>query len=185
MKLGAALLLCALAVTARAAPPQPQGYRMDRYREAVPDGLDGARTLHTAELARFITLAHPVLIDVLPAPPVPPDARPGLPRLPLPQRGIPGTIWLPDTGRGALAPGMEARFRQRLAALLGGHPDKPVVFYCLSQCWMSWNAARRALSYSITNVVWYPDGVDGWQAAGLPTAEITPDADFRAVTPKD
>ncbi|MEA1648849.1 hypothetical protein UAJ10_07440 [Nitrospirillum sp. BR 11164] len=38
---------------------------------------------------------------------------------------------------------------------------------------MSWNATKRAAGYGYTNVAWYPDGVDGWRAAGLPLATAT------------
>ena len=129
--------------------------------------------MHTAELARLIGSRHPLLVDVLPAPQPPADPRPGLPRMPLQHRDIPGSVWLPDTGRGALDPSTDARFRSRLRAATEGDTSRPIVFYCLSQCWMSWNAAKRALSYGYTQVVWYPDGADGWQAAGLPTAPAT------------
>ena len=50
-----------------------------------------------------------------------------------------------------------------------------LVFYCLRSCWMSWNAARRALAIGYTNVVWYPDGTDGWEDALLPLADSTPE----------
>jgi rhodanese-related sulfurtransferase len=39
---------------------------------------------------------------------------------------------------------------------------------------MSWNAAKRAVSWGYTDVLWYPDGTDGWQEAGLPLAEARP-----------
>jgi hypothetical protein len=40
---------------------------------------------------------------------------------------------------------------------------------------MSWNAAKRVLSYGYPNVVWYPEGTDGWQRANLPVADSQPD----------
>ena len=43
--------------------------------------------------------------------------------------------------------------------------------YCQADCWMSWNAAKRLLSYGYSNVAWYPEGTDGWERAGLPIAE--------------
>ena len=54
---------------------------------------------------------------------------------------------------------------------------------------MSWNAAKRALENGYRNVVWYPEGTDGWQAAGLPlaVAEPVPMPDFveiEAATPR-
>ncbi len=147
---------------------------MDHYRGEVPDTLQGARVVHTTELARLIATAHPVLVDVLPAPAPPVDARPGLPRMPMVHRDIAGSVWLADIGRGALAPSVEARLRARLSALTGGRLAAPLVFYCLRQCWMSWNAARRAVLLGYTQVFWYPDGVDGWQEAGLPMAIAQP-----------
>ena len=46
-------------------------------------------------------------------------------------------------------------------------PQRLLVIYCQADCWMSWNAAKRALSYGYPNVAWYPDGTDGWERAGL------------------
>ena len=39
---------------------------------------------------------------------------------------------------------------------------------------MSWNAAKRALSLGYPRIAWYPDGTDGWIAAGLPVEPIKP-----------
>ena len=54
-----------------------------------------------------------------------------------------------------------------LAKLTGGDKNRPVVFYCDANCWMSWNAAKRALvELGYTSVYWYPEGVQGWQKVG-------------------
>jgi PQQ-dependent catabolism-associated CXXCW motif protein len=172
--IGCALAAGLYAVAASAAVPEPSGLRMDHYRAPVPDTLQGAVVMHTADLARLLAATPPLLIDVLPAPSPPPDSRPGLPRLPIPHRDIPGSVWWPDVGRGALTQAAEARFKQRLATVAGAPPGPPIVIYCLSQCWMSWNAAKRAVGYGYTHVIWYPDGADGWQAAGLQTAPAQP-----------
>ncbi len=50
-----------------------------------------------------------------------------------------------------------------------------VILYCLANCWMSWNAAKRALSLGYSNVAWYREGTDGWSGAGLPLEEATPE----------
>ena len=50
----------------------------------------------------------------------------------------------------------------------GGNHDRMLVFYCLANCWMSWNAAKRAIALGYTHVAWYPDGTDGWAADHLP-----------------
>ena len=167
-------LLLLHALPSHAQVPEPAQFRMDHYRGDVPATLHGAAVLHTDALAALLAKEHPVVIDVLPAATPPPDARPGLPRMMPPHRAIPGSIWLPDVGRGALNPETELRFRARLASLTGGHFDAKLVFTCLSQCWMSWNAAKRAVGYGYTGVIWYPDGVDGWAAAGHPTVVSTP-----------
>jgi PQQ-dependent catabolism-associated CXXCW motif protein len=91
-----------------------------------------------------------------------------------PRSDIPGSLWLPDTGYGELAPVMLDYFRRGLDKALGGRP-RPLVFYCLADCWMSWNAAKRALALGYTNVAWYPGGSDGWAAAGLPIEKRTPE----------
>lgn len=79
-----------------------------------------------------------------------------------------------NVGYGVLAPAVEDYFKRNLEKLTGGDKSKAVVFYCLRDCWMSWNAAKRALTYGYTNVNWYPDGTDGWQEIGLPVTEVKP-----------
>ena len=55
----------------------------------------------------------------------------------------------------------------RLDEVTGGDKAKPVVFYCLSQmCWLSYNAAMRAVEAGYTNVLWYRGGIESWKAAG-------------------
>jgi PQQ-dependent catabolism-associated CXXCW motif protein len=88
---------------------------------------------------------------------------------------IPGSIWLPDTGYGMLAAATEDYLRDGLIRASGGNYAKLLVIYCLADCWMSWNAAKRALSYGYSNIAWYPEGTDGWQRADLPVADSQPD----------
>ena len=50
------------------------------------------------------------------------------------------------------------------------------MFYCARNCWMSWNAARRAVvELGYTSVYWYPDGPDGWREAGHELAQAVPE----------
>ena len=91
-----------------------------------------------------------------------------------PRRNIPGSLWLANVGYGALTPKLERYFRDNLDAATQGHRDRAVIFYCLADCWMSWNAARRAVRWGYRNVYWYRDGTDGWSDAGLPTAVAEP-----------
>jgi len=53
--------------------------------------------------------------------------------------------------------------------------DRALVFFCEPQCWMSWNAALRAVEYGYTAVHYFPDGVQGWADEGLPVAEVEPE----------
>src|SRR5262249_48316346 len=91
-----------------------------------------------------------------------------------PRSNIPGSIWLPDTGYGELALVTESYFRAGLERATGSDRNRLVVIYCLRDCWMSWNAAKRALALGYRNVAWYPDGTDGWQEAELPLESATP-----------
>jgi PQQ-dependent catabolism-associated CXXCW motif protein len=89
---------------------------------------------------------------------------------------IPGSIWLPDTGYGAIAAVTERYLHKGLERITNGDRAKWLVFYCLANCWMSWNAAKRALAMGYRNVAWYPEGTDGWQASGLPLQPAKPAA---------
>ena len=61
-----------------------------------------------------------------------------------------------------------------------------LVIYCQENCWMSWNAAKRVLSYGYPNVAWYPEGTEGWERANLPVAEAQPEprADEERASPR-
>ena len=80
---------------------------------------------------------------------------------------IPGAVWLPNVGFGELAPETEAYFRAGLARATGSDLHRPIVIFCMRDCWMSWNAAKRALGFGYTGVHWFPDGTDGWTESGI------------------
>jgi len=149
-------------------PPEPQSYRMEDYRAPTPATLKGARVLTTDEARELWQSAAAAFVDVLPQAPRPANLGPEVVWRDKPRFDIPGSLWLPDTGYGALAPVMESYFRAGLRKATRDDQSRAIVFYCLSNCWMSWNAARRAAAYGYPNVDWYPAGTDGWSAAGLP-----------------
>ena len=155
-------------------PPEPEGYRTDDYRSPTPTTVAGGSVLDTETARELWASGEAVWIDVLPAP----RRSAALPAstlwMPLPHRDIPGSVWLPDIGRGALSPDLDLYFREHLEALTKGRRDAPLVFYCLAECWMSWNAAKRAAAWGYARVHWYPEGIDGWEAAQLPVAEAEP-----------
>ncbi|HYE50013.1 MAG TPA: quinoprotein dehydrogenase-associated putative ABC transporter substrate-binding protein [Azospirillaceae bacterium] len=144
------------------APPEPAGYRMGDYRSPVPATLAGASVLATPDVAALVDKGgDALLLDVLPADAPRPEGRTeGW--IPRPHETIPGAVWLPEVGHGELSPAREAYFRQSLERLTGGDRAKRLVVFCKRDCWMSWNAAKRALEWGYTDVSWYPDGVDGW-----------------------
>ena len=185
---GAPARLCAVAVLAMAllapeagaqeAPPEPEGYRMEAYRAPVPETLAGARVLSTEEArALWEEGGAAVFVDVLPRAPRPEGLAEGTLWRPPPREDIPGSVWLPDTGFGALSPEAADYLARGLRGASGGDPAALLVFYCKAECWMSWNAAKRAMEeMGHEAVAWYPDGTDGWAAAGLPLEPREPEA---------
>ncbi len=161
-----------LSVSAPAASPPvaaPEGYRMTDYRAPTPAGVPGAVTVDTARARALVAAGEAVPVNVMK---LDRSTLPGAPWIvarTAPQ--IPGGVWLPNVGLGALTPELEGYFRSNLEALTGGDRGRGVLFYCLADCWMSWNAAKRAGAMGYTRVYWYRDGIDGWAEAGLPTTE--------------
>ncbi len=143
----------------------PTDYRTDNYRAPVPATLTGARVLTTTEAEAIWRASAGVFIDVLPRAPKPANLPAGTVWRDKPRLNIPGSLWLPDTGYGRLAAATEDYLRHGLARASGGDKAALLVIYCLADCWMSWNAAKRVLSYGYANVAWYPDGTDGWERA--------------------
>jgi len=161
-------------LVAHAQPPEPKGYRMDDYRAPTPATVAGGVVLDTDAAHQLWASGAAVWIDVLPAPRRPENLPASALWMPLAHRDIPGGLWLPDVGRGALSPELEGYFRDHLATATKFRKDAAIVFYCLADCWMSWNAAKRAASWGYTQVYWYRNGTDGWEAAKLPMQTAEP-----------
>ena len=153
---------------------EPSGYRLEDLRAPVPATITGGRTVTTREVEAMAKQGRAVLVDVMFRAPRPAGLEEGTLWRPRPRRNIPGSTWLVNTGFGALSEEAERYLRDGLARLTSGDQARPLVFYCLSDCWMSWNAAKRAISYGYRDVNWYPDGTDGWREAGLPTEASEP-----------
>jgi len=154
--------------------PEPSGYRMDQYRAPIPATLSGGTVLETAGVQKLLKLPGTILIDVLPAQKRPDNLPANTLWIPKARFNIPGSVWLPDVGRGALSESTEAYYRHNLERLTDADRSRRIVIYCLAECWMSWNAAKRAIEYGYSSVYWYPGGTDHWTAAGLPTEESQP-----------
>jgi PQQ-dependent catabolism-associated CXXCW motif protein len=154
---------------------EPDQYRIEDYRAPVPATLAGARVLTTAEAEVIWRDKTGAFIDVLPRPPKPPNLPAGTVWRDKPRFDITGSIWLSDTGYGKLATDTEAYLKAGLARASGGRFDALLVIYCEANCWMSWNAAKRAVSYGYSNIAWFPEGTDGWARANLPLVEAQPE----------
>jgi PQQ-dependent catabolism-associated CXXCW motif protein len=155
--------------------PEPHGYWQGPIHGPVPATIAGGTVLDTAALVRLLAGGGVVLLDVAEAARRPAGLPAGTLWLPPPHRDIPGSVWIPDVGRGVISPRFAAWFQARLAALTAGNRDRRVVVYCHPNCWMSWNAAKRAIDDGYRAVFWYPDGIEAWERAGHPTAVAKPE----------
>ena len=161
--------------TATAPAPEPTGFWTGPINSAVPATLAGGKVINSAhQLQSLLQVPATVIVDVSNAPRRPDNLATGAPWLPLPHQAIPGSLWIPGAGLGEISPAMADFFRRQLAAATQNDATRQVIIYCHRTCWLSWNAAKRAIDYGYRNVYWYRDGIEGWQAAHLPTAVIEP-----------
>jgi PQQ-dependent catabolism-associated CXXCW motif protein len=144
------------------------GYRLTAYRAAAPAAIEGGKLINVDALEILIEKEKPLLIDVM-------YFDHGLlSRVSFGLLGpnqnrmnIPDSVWLPKFGQGKLTDAEILNFKNTLAKLSEGDLNKPMVYYCLSDCWVSWNASRRAIEMGYKRVYWFKDGTDVWNDAGL------------------
>lgn len=153
---------------------EPEGYWGGPINSPVPATISGGKVIHTQALAKLLEEEGSVIVDVSNTPKRPEGMALDLPWLPLPQDAIPGSIWIPDVGMAEVSAPLDEFFREELSEATDGHLDATVVIYCHEQCWLSWNAAKRAINYGYRNVHWYPEGIEGWRAAGFTTETVEP-----------
>lgn len=118
----------------------------------TPTEIPGGRVITTAELVglagggqRFL------LLDVLG----------GAQRLPNAVRAVPAAQ------AGSFDDAVQDDFDDYLWRATGGDFEMPIVLYCAGvQCWMSYNAALRAINLGYEDVRWYRGGIEAWQGAG-------------------
>lgn len=173
--LAGAVLLGAAGCASRATVPEPSGYWTGPINSDVPASISGGRVVDAHGLAALLARERAVVVDASNAPVRPDGLASGAPWLPLPHPAIPGSLWIPGSGLAAITEPVDHYFRERLAEATGGDRDFPVVLYCHERCWLSWNAAKRAIEYGYSRVYWFPEGIEGWRAAGLATAVIEPE----------
>lgn len=159
------LLIALLLVTA-----EPQGFWTGPVNDPVPATIQGGKVIHTQQLNELLQNSKPLVIDVSDSPRRPENFPATSTWLPKPHPGIPGAIWIPGAGLAAPPADVEQRYKQQL----GSDLSRLIVVYCHEKCWLSWNGAKRAIQYGYTNVYWYPDGIEGWRKAKLPTEVLKP-----------
>lgn len=152
---------------------EPAGYWTGDVNAPTPTTLQGATVVNAKQVRKLLGTGA-VVIDVSNAPRRPEHLAPGAPWIPTAHPGIPGALWIPGAGMGVVPVSVEAYFRAKLTASTGGDLARPIVIYCHSRCWLSWNAAKRAVSYGYRNVSWFPQGIEGWRASGQSTTELKP-----------
>ncbi|HEX2840055.1 rhodanese-like domain-containing protein [Hyphomicrobium sp.] len=150
------------------------GFRIERYRAPTPDAVPGATTISVDDVRRLMRDEKAVLVDAMPAEGAGFDPKSGAWRLSKSREHIPGSSWLPDVGKGTLSPEMDTYFRLNLDRLTQGDRTRALIIYCLADCWMGWNAAKRAAAYGYTHVYWFPGGTDDWRDWEGPLENATP-----------
>jgi len=132
-------------------PPATQ-LRTVGYHGPTPTRIPGGKVVTTGELKALLEQPQrPYLIDVLGG---------GV------HRTLAGAFWMIGAGAGDMDRAEEKRFAGAIAAFAGGDKSRPMVFYCVdSECWLSYNAALRAIALGYTNVMWYRGGIASWRVS--------------------
>lgn len=152
----------------------PPGLKLERYRGVTPACVPNGRTLDVTGLQALLSTAQPVLIDVWAIIRSVDDGFGSRWLQNEEHYSLPGAVWLPNVGYGQLQPDVEQYLQNNLQRLTAGDKDRALVFFCVADCWMSWNTVQRVRDYGYTQVYWYKDGTDGWDEAGLPLTVATP-----------
>jgi len=160
--------------TASPQVPEPASYWTGDINAPTPATLHGAKVINAQQVSALLKAGNAIIVDVSNAPRRPDNLAPGAPWMPTSHPGIPGALWIPGAGLGVVPASVDDFFRAQLAKTTGGDFSRPLVIYCHQRCWLSWNAAKRAVSYGYRQVSWFPQGIEGWRARGLSTAELTP-----------
>jgi PQQ-dependent catabolism-associated CXXCW motif protein len=150
------------------------GYRIARYRAALPDEVPGGKRLYTEDVEKLFKEGEVAFVDVMPSTGAGYHPKTGEWRLRKSRKNIPGSIWLPDVGRGKLNATLSHYFEANLARISNGDKSRALLFYCQSDCWMAWNAVKRAAELGYSKLYWYPEGTDGWTDWDNPIEPSTP-----------
>lgn len=155
--------------------PEPDGYRLEEYDAPVPAKLTGATLVDALDVKQFLDNKSGVVFDVIPEHRKPDFLPENQIWIPPEHKGIPGSVWLPDIGYGVLSEVTTEYFKKNIEKSTDSNFDFPIVFYCRLDCWMSWNAAKRALTFGYSDVYWFADGIEGWTFEDFELVALTPE----------
>ncbi len=150
------------------------GYRTAYYRAALPKSVPGGTRITVAQALSHFQNKSAIFLDVMAHTGTGPDPIDGHWRLAKPRANIPGSTWLADVGTGTLTSAQKTYFKSNLETLTMGDKNKPLIVYCTADCWMAWNAVRRAARWGYTNLLWFPEGSDEWRDQGHPLVNAVP-----------
>lgn len=173
-----AVLLLALAAPTRAEPAlfdPVTGYRIAAYRGVVPGPPPGVRRIGDGGALSAFRKGRALFVDVTPAPGAVRDGVTGDWRLAEPHATIPGAHWFPEAGRGPPDAAIDPWFADGVRRLTRGSRRRPIVIFCLADCWMSWNGAWKLRRLGYADVTWYANGVDGWTEISQPLSPARPE----------
>jgi sulfur-oxidizing protein SoxY len=149
---------------------EPKDFWLGPVNAPVPSTLSGGTVIRAMDLAALLKQRRAVVVDVSNSQQRPEKLAPQAVWMPPAHPVIPGSLWIAGAGAGTVDANVEKLYQQRLAEATSHDLAHPVVVYCHERCWLSWNAAKRAIRYGYRNVYWFPDGIEGWRAAGFDTA---------------
>lgn len=135
----------------------PAGLHAGPMHGPTPASLPGGRLVTTRELVALLRgsgdAGRALVFDVLGG-----------------AEQLPGALMaVPAHQAGGFDDAVQREFGRFLQQVTQGRQDRPLVFYCAStQCWMSYNAALRAVRLGYRQVLWYRGGIEAWKQAGLP-----------------
>jgi len=150
------------------------GFRIAEQRAETPEDIPPPSVPVDANKAQQILESGALAIDVLGAAEQRYDELDGSWPVNTPRLSLPGATWLPEVGRGSLTDIMQHYFEDNLQELTDGDKARQLLFFCVDNCWMSWNAAQRAASMGYSEVYWFREGTDGWTALDLPLEPVDP-----------
>lgn len=148
------------------------GYRIADYRAPVPDQAPAGRIVG-AEEVEALHGRGALLLDVM-----------GLRHFRITDDGgwlvpeqhlsLPGAVWLPVVGWGQLEGWQQGYLDESLAQLTGTDMSKPVVVFCMVDCWLSWNTVKRLDAGGYSEIYWFSGGVEAWADAGHDLVALEP-----------